>query len=339
MNNSTADIASGSASTALRAMRLTLYPLTFVVGLVGNVLVCVLVFTWRKTKNFNNSRYFILNLSISDLLVLIMFIPFDLAYLENDMVWKYGLFMCKFINTLSFLSVIVSGTTLAAISVDRYRAVVHPLSPPFTFRTVSLIILVIWVYSVSTLLPFAESLTILPRGSCQNDYAWWPNYTTVQLTFVLCAFTPGFVIPITCIVVFYLLIARHLRKERENHDLLLRGDIARLRVRQNSKMIRILSCLTVAFTICILPSYTIILMVMFYKGTSSLPYIDEVHEFTRLLMTANSCLNPVLYSVVSREFRAELRGLLKRRRVKRARTTFSTTKNTSFMVSKNETPC
>ena len=106
----------------LRVMRLTVYPLTLTLGIMGNLTVCLLVFcdAERSRKQRPSGRFFIVNLAVSDLLVLLMFIPFDLAYLENDMVWTFGIFMCKLVNTLTYTSVVVSGTTLAVISIDRW---------------------------------------------------------------------------------------------------------------------------------------------------------------------------------------------------------------------------
>jgi KISS1 receptor len=116
-----------------QVMRLGLYPLVLILGIIGNLLVTFVIFQ-NRPRNFRPSvRYFILNLAISDLIVLVMFIPFDLAYLEHK-VWIFGLFMCKFVNTLNYAFVTVSGTTLAAISIERHRSIVYPIKKPLGAR-------------------------------------------------------------------------------------------------------------------------------------------------------------------------------------------------------------
>ncbi|KAK3753613.1 hypothetical protein QZH41_004187 [Actinostola sp. cb2023] len=116
-----------------RVMRLALYPLVLVTGIIGNVLV-TLVFTMNRPRDLKPSvRYFILNLAISDLIVLVMFIPFDMAYMEMT-VWVFGEVMCKLVNTLNYAFVTVSGTTLAAISMDRHRSIVYPIKKHLSTR-------------------------------------------------------------------------------------------------------------------------------------------------------------------------------------------------------------
>lgn len=83
------------------------------------------------------------------------------------------------------------------------------------------------------------------------------------------------------------------------------------RTRQNRKTIKVLSALVAVYSVCIIPHYIILTMTIFDRdNTEALPFIYQSHEFTRLLMTANSCLNPLMYSVVSKEFRDKLRYIL-----------------------------
>ncbi|KXJ22265.1 putative G-protein coupled receptor 83 [Exaiptasia diaphana] len=118
-----------------RVMRWTLYPLVMFSGILGNIVVA-LVITLNRPRDLKPSvRYFILNLAISDLIVLVMFIPFDLAYLEMS-IWVFGEAMCKIVNTLNYAFVTVSGTTLAAISLDRHRSIVYPIKKPLSTRKV-----------------------------------------------------------------------------------------------------------------------------------------------------------------------------------------------------------
>lgn len=117
-----------------RVMRLALYPLVLALGIAGNLLVAFVIVQNRRPDFRPSVRYFILNLAISDLIVLLMFIPFDLAYLEQNEVWVFGLVMCKFVNTLNYAFVTVSGTTLAAISIERHRSIVYPVKKPLGAR-------------------------------------------------------------------------------------------------------------------------------------------------------------------------------------------------------------
>ena len=133
MNGSNETSPFSNMEFTFRVMRLALYPLVLATGILGNILVA-LVITLSRPRDLKPSvRYFILNLAISDLIVLIMFIPFDLAYMEMK-VWVFGEAMCQLVNTLNYASVTVSGTTLAAISLERHRSIVYPIKNPLSIR-------------------------------------------------------------------------------------------------------------------------------------------------------------------------------------------------------------
>ena len=313
MNSTSMVTSSNPVDFTLRVMRLTLYPLIIFLGILGNVLVCLQILCDKKNFRRPSSRYFVVNLAISDLLVLLMFIPFDLVYLENNLKWIFGQFMCKLVNTLTYMSVIVSGTTLAAISYDRYRAIVHPLRKSFKARTVLVIIVVIWMYAILTLLPFAHSLKVFPTKECVNDFSWWPNEDALKLTFVLAGFVPGYVLPFCFVAISYILIGMHLKREHKDQMRvgMLHLHVAWRRSKQNLKTVRLLTSLVLAFTVCILPHYIVILLLIFKPEAIKMPHMIEVHEFTRLLATANSCINPILYSAVSVEFREGVAAFLR----------------------------
>ena len=181
-------------------------------------------------------------------------------------------------------------------------------------RMTKMIIVLIWIYAVLTLVPFIESLRVTPDRQCLNDLSWWPNYVAFQLTFVLSCLAPGCVLPLTCIALCYISIGislsnRRLSVQRARHSM-------SQRTRQNRKTIKVLTSLVAVYTICIVPHYILLSMSVFDGvNTAKLPYIFELHEFTRLMMTANSCLNPIIYSVVSKEFRDRMRYICCRTRI------------------------
>lgn len=65
-----------------------------IIGLIGNILVPFVVYKTKELKNSTN--YFLINLSFSDLLVLIVCVPTVLNELHSKPeVWSLGLEMCK----------------------------------------------------------------------------------------------------------------------------------------------------------------------------------------------------------------------------------------------------
>jgi len=71
---------------------IVLFVIMFVVGAGGNFLVCYSV--WRSQTLRNVTNYFLVNLSVSDLMVMLICMP---ATLTHDVTksWFLGLAMCK----------------------------------------------------------------------------------------------------------------------------------------------------------------------------------------------------------------------------------------------------
>lgn len=71
---------------------LCLFTVVFLVGTVGNFLVCYSV--WRSNNLKNVTNYFLVNLSVADFFVILVCLPPSISF---DMLssWFLGLAMCK----------------------------------------------------------------------------------------------------------------------------------------------------------------------------------------------------------------------------------------------------
>lgn len=139
-----------SVPPGLVALLSVIYGLVSVVAVVGNLLVIVVVVASARMRTVTN--YFIANLSIADVIIGCLSIPFQFqaAILQR---WDLPEILCPVAPFVKELSVNVSILTLAVISVDRYHAIVRPLRPGWTGRTACVIVAVVWVISVVSSLP------------------------------------------------------------------------------------------------------------------------------------------------------------------------------------------
>lgn len=87
-----------------------------VLGTIGNALVVLVVYRRKKMKTVTN--YFIVNLALADLAVLLINVPLDVAH-EYIGDWLYRGFMCKLIQPLQTLATTASVWSLVAISISR----------------------------------------------------------------------------------------------------------------------------------------------------------------------------------------------------------------------------
>jgi len=134
----------------LVAVLSVIYGSVSVIAVVGNLLVIVVVLTSARMRTVTN--YFIANLSIADVMIGCLSIPFQFqaALLQR---WDLPEILCPVAPFVKEVSVNVSIMTLTVISVDRYHAIVRPLKPGWTDRTASIIVAIVWAISVVSSLP------------------------------------------------------------------------------------------------------------------------------------------------------------------------------------------
>lgn len=116
----------------------------FIVIVLGNILT-ILAISWTRRLRNVISNYFILNLAVSDLLVGVTCLYNLAIYVNNDL--KYSKPLC--ISYMVTINLACGGSmcNLIAIAVDRYVAIVHPLSynACVTRKRVLLVIIVTWI--------------------------------------------------------------------------------------------------------------------------------------------------------------------------------------------------
>nr|XP_015203966.1 PREDICTED: orexin receptor type 1-like [Lepisosteus oculatus]XP_015203967.1 PREDICTED: orexin receptor type 1-like [Lepisosteus oculatus]XP_015203968.1 PREDICTED: orexin receptor type 1-like [Lepisosteus oculatus]XP_015203969.1 PREDICTED: orexin receptor type 1-like [Lepisosteus oculatus] len=139
------------------------YIFVFVVALTGNILVCLAV--WRNHHMRTVTNYFIVNLSLADLLVTAICLPVSLV-VDITESWFFGQTLCKVIPYLQTVSVSVSVLTLSFIALDRWYAICHPLMFKSTARRARNSIVLIWLLSLAIMVPQAvvmETSSMIPE--------------------------------------------------------------------------------------------------------------------------------------------------------------------------------
>nr|XP_046238321.1 probable G-protein coupled receptor 34 isoform X2 [Scatophagus argus] len=102
---------------ALNLVLVVLYSLFFLFGLVGN-LFALWVFLFLHSSH-NSVRVFLINCAVADL-VLLACLPFRIFYHLNGNKWVLGSLTCKMVGNLFYMNMYISITLLGLISLDRY---------------------------------------------------------------------------------------------------------------------------------------------------------------------------------------------------------------------------
>ena len=279
----------------LRAVKLTLYVIIFLVSAVGNSLVCSVILRRKKMKTVTN--YFILNLAIADLIFTCICIPFDIPVQEMGHQWPYGALLCKVIYPLQTLSLFASIFTLTAVSLSRYWAINHPLRQQLTIKCAKRIILGIWIASLISVTPYISVLRkdSETAGKCEEH---WPSKHS-RKTYTAWLFVFEYLLPLTIIAGAYISIGWELRKRAKNSNRYLQD----LQAEETKKVVRMLKVVTLLFAVCVLPNNVMWLWLDFGKAEDEYSRFWDLVAFCNIITFANSAANPICYSILNESYR------------------------------------
>ncbi|XP_063073533.1 galanin receptor 2b [Engraulis encrasicolus] len=274
------------------------FSLIFLLGTVGNSLVLA-VLLHSGQIGYNTTNLFILNLAVADFFFIIFCVPFQATIYALEG-WVFGTFMCKVVHFFINLTMYASSFTLAAVSVDRYLAIRYPLRSR-ELRTpcnACLAMVVIWGLSLvfaGPYLSYYDLVTVDNRSMCVPALKVYSRKVLDTCTFAF-----GYVIPVLIVSLSYTRTIKYLWTAVDPLDGMSESKRAKRKV---TKMIIIV---TVLFCICWLPYHVVLLCYLY----GDFPFNDTTYALRLLshcMAYANSCLNPIVYALVSKHFRKGFR--------------------------------
>ncbi|KAM8920876.1 somatostatin receptor type 1 [Pelodytes ibericus] len=274
------------------------YSLVCVVGLCGNTMVIYVILRYAKMKTATN--IYILNLAIADEL-LMMSVPFLVTstLLRH---WPFGSLLCRLVLSLDAMNMFTSVYCLAVLSLDRYVAVVHPISAARYRRpsVAKMVNLCVWLFSVLIILPIAVFSSTAPNSdgtvAC-NVLMPEPSQRWV-VVFVLYTFLMGFLLPMAAICLCYILIITKMRV------VALKAGWQQRR-RSERKLTLMVTVLVTVFVVCWMPFYVVQLVGVFARRGDT-----TISQLSVALGYANSCANPFLYGFLSDNFKRSFQKIL-----------------------------
>lgn len=285
----------------------TMDALIMLTGVTGHSLVIFVLAGRRKRRAGppHGTDTLLLALSASDLLLLTC-LPFHTTAIALG-TWPFGDFLCKAVSFLGVACNAASVFTLSALAVSRYLTVVHP-TWAFGRRRVghclNAVVVLLWVPACALGAPqFAFRAVGVSVGPV-HCFAFLSNLS--QKVYSTALFLVGFALPLGVIVLMYAKIYCFLRSTRRQ------GRAPQLE-RYQSQVTQTSALLVLVFTLCWLPSYVLMFMLVGgSQGTGSQHY-RSFAIFARLLASSSTVANPVLYVFMSHKFRQELLGLSRHR--------------------------
>ncbi|KAK3595495.1 hypothetical protein CHS0354_021592 [Potamilus streckersoni] len=316
--------------TFVLVLVITLYILVILLAVLGNVLVIWTV--WRNSHMHTVTNYYIVNLAISDLLVSTLVNPLKLLEYTGDCRWQIFKAdeLCGFLSYLLPIFVFASILTLVAISLERYYAIVHPLSAMrinSKSRTRKIIALT-WLIPMIVAFPFVFSqsyaFTIdseygsLSRQICNDrfdeiDVLMYGTNRRGQFRkgYFLFLFFVLYLLPVIIILTTCLRIACSLLQPIVMENTIIgRKESSRRHEENKRKVARMIIVVAFAFILSWSPQYVV--SVISQLQTRS--FLRESNFLFTMLMThlcgfINSCINPFIYTAMSDKFRRSFRQI------------------------------
>nr|CAP19988.1 G protein coupled receptor [Crassostrea gigas] len=149
-NNTTEMLPMDLVFTDENMVTIVAYTCMFIVAACGNLTVFITLFRNRNIKSRVNQ--FIFHLSIADLVVTFIMLPLEIIW-NITVAWKAGDPACRILMFFRILGLYLSSFILVTISLDRYFAIVHPLSLNDADKRGRIMLILAWCFSIVASIP------------------------------------------------------------------------------------------------------------------------------------------------------------------------------------------
>ncbi|KAF8792266.1 putative G-protein coupled receptor 83 like protein [Argiope bruennichi] len=225
------------------------YSAIFIMSTFGNLLVFSIVI---RNASLRSAKYvFIANLALSDLLMTVLNIPFNVVgLLLNN--WPFGDFMCSLVPLMQVTFVYVSTFTMTCIAVDRYRIISKPLRPKMAPMQAFKTIICIWISAAILSLPHAifsevdSFFTYRPLTRCRSVY---PENMSTWIT--LTSFITQYILPLSVTGILYCIIVAKIWS-RNTLGVVTEAQLIS-QAKSKNKTIKMLIRVVIVFAMCWLP--------------------------------------------------------------------------------------
>ena len=127
------------------------YSFLFVISSICNCSVMlILIRRYKKTKSRVN--LLLIHLAIADLLVTFLMMPLEIGWAATVM-WIAGDILCRFFMFFRIFGLFLSSNILICISLDRFYAIVCPLSSGKAIRNMKIMLWTAWIVSILSAAP------------------------------------------------------------------------------------------------------------------------------------------------------------------------------------------
>ncbi|XP_045214155.1 allatostatin-A receptor-like [Mercenaria mercenaria] len=286
-----------------------IFGLIVAIGFLGNLLVIVVIIMNQQMRSTTN--LLILNLAFADLCFIMFCVPFTAAGYAIPK-WPFGEIWCKIVQYLMYVCAYASVYTLVVMSLDRYLAVVHPISSMSVRNQTNTvrILVILWAVILGGHIPLLLDYMVYDydyygefRSVCISKYSTSNNFLMLKV-FYGSFFMFGYVLPLSLICVLYGFMLKRLL-----YGVVPGGSQRAESIRSKKRVTKMVVIVVAIFALCWLPIQVVFMVQNFGHYSDDISYI-AVQMVANCLAYMNSCVNPILYAFLSDNFRRSFRKVL-----------------------------
>ncbi|XP_076014043.1 uracil nucleotide/cysteinyl leukotriene receptor-like [Genypterus blacodes] len=278
----------------------TFYTVVFVLAVPGNTLAL-----WAFSHQTSSSPFkvFLWNLSIADISY-VLILPMRITYHLLGSHWPFGDILCRLAGFLFYMNMYCSLYLMSFISLDRLLAVVLPVKSQSVRKAVyaKVVVGILWLTLIVPMSPLLFSPKSETNSSmtntCSQLYLEKPTYKALVSNLV------AFVIPLTIIVVSYVMILWKLQtvKQTKEHPV-------------KDKAIKMIILILVIFLFAFVP-YHVSRVIYIQRNSHShmTELLRRMNRITSSLTCVSSVLDPVMYFFLNQAYRDRLMQLCCKKR-------------------------
>nr|AAH92867.1 G protein-coupled receptor 34b [Danio rerio] len=285
-------------NTSLRIPLAVFYTLFFLFGLAGNLLALWVFLRLHPKKN--SVRIFLINLALADILLVIC-LPFRVAYHFNNNQWVLPSLLCRIVGNVFYMNMYISIALLGFISVDRYLKFQRASSRRWFLQShwSAIVCGVLWAVSIAGVSPFIVKTEnnnethqcFQYKKLCDSKWKAYFNFVIVAIFWVVYG----------ALVMSYGRIGMKLiTASRDKPDF---PNAAKYNKTAWKSFFVLFT-----FTVCYAPYHFVRIFYIMSQmapnvSCNKMNVLDKTNEVVLLLSALNSCLDPVMYFLLCSSIR------------------------------------
>ncbi|XP_033841911.1 uracil nucleotide/cysteinyl leukotriene receptor [Periophthalmus magnuspinnatus] len=265
------------------------------------------LWSFCNQKSSSPSKVFLCHLAIADISYVLL-LPMHSAYHINQNHWPLGYVLCQLSGFLFHLNMYCSLYLMSLISLDRFLSVLLPMKSQAIRKTkyAKITVGILWVLVTAFTCPMLFPQKDIPHNKthcCRLLYLEKASATALVSTVV------AFAIPLTCVVLSYVLILLKVRSLKQQ------GNCRPIK----SKVRKMVTLIIMNFLIAFMPYHV---SRVFYIQSHTREHVSSatqqtlgrVNWITSALTCLSGLLDPVMYFFLNTAFRSKVHQLFSRNR-------------------------